>query len=137
MSRALSHDSRGFTAMLQPCFPSGEDNTFSISSSSRLKKSGLNAPLVYPVFKVGEVSASPSSSEASSEARRGRGAAGATKGASAGGAASPTPWCHVAPPTAVTPSSSIVSKRDAEGLRVHASLLRPGGPAVPGDTGRR
>lgn len=101
-----------------------------------------NVAIIYPVFKVGEVTSSSASSEASSEARGRGGAAGATEGASegaaegasAGGAASAPPRRHEAPPTAETSSSSIVSQRDAEGLRIHAPLLRPGRPAVPGAT---
>lgn len=136
---------RGFTAMPPPCFPSGSRSRYSQSALPQIEMDE-NVPTIYPVFKVGEVASSSASSEASSEARGRGSAAGATEGAaegaakgaaeraSAGGAASAPPRRHVAPPTAETSSSSIVSQRDAEGLRIHAPLLRPGRPAVPGAT---
>lgn len=132
---------RGFTAMPQPCFPSGSKSRYWQSDLPQTEMDE-NVAIIYPVFKVGEVASSSASSEASSEARGRGGAAGATEGASegaaegasAGGAASPPPRRHEAPPTAETSSSSIVSQRDAEGLRIHAPLLRPGRPAVPGAT---
>lgn len=84
--------------------------------------------IIYPVFKIREIPASSATSESASESRWST--AGGPERTSAGHAASASPRRHEASATE-TSSSPILSQRDAESLRIHPSLFRPGWPPLP------
>lgn len=91
-----------------------------------VNKRGLH----YPVLKVGELPSAAATPESSPESTSSTCSAGGSERAPAGCAASAAAEAAHAPSASVPTTSTAVAQRDAEGLRVHPPLLRPGLPAL-------